>query len=57
MAALNGSVKWALIGIASFVGIFLVAEMMLSVYRFNHYKQKEIEGTVKTEKRVNGQYL
>jgi len=39
---MNSSVKWALIGIASFVGIFLVAEAMLSIYKFNHYKQKEI---------------
>ena len=42
MKSMNNGVKWALIGIGSFIGILLLTEMMLNVYKFNHYKQKEI---------------
>lgn len=37
---MNQSVKYVLVGILSFFGVMLVAEVMLNVYRFNHYNQK-----------------
>lgn len=40
---LNNSVRNVLIGISSFVCIFLVAEIFLNIYKFNHLQEKSIE--------------
>ena len=40
---MNNSVKWSLIGILCFVGVLGLAEVMLSIYKWNHFKQKTVD--------------
>ena len=40
---MNNSVKWTLIGILCFVGVLGLAEVMLGIYKWNHFKQKTVD--------------